>query len=303
MGWLMNGILDWLAQMVLGAFDGLISLITGSLLVSPDVTTLPQVIGLSGKSVWIVDTVFVLAFVAAGVLTTVSGGNERSRYQVKDLAPRMVVGFVAAHFSQVLLAQAITFTNALTAAFAQQPLNTSATAAMRSHISAASRDPATAFLAVIIGGVIVMLLATTAFQMITRFAGLLGLAIIAPVALACHALPATDTLARLWWRATAGCLIIPTLQAVTLTVGQWMLQDPRNVLAAYGLPGGDLVVLFVTMVVLWTTVRVPGLVRKFVGQPAGGGSNPLIAVLKIATVDQVTRLVPGSSKVLKAVRP
>ncbi|MBG6136139.1 hypothetical protein [Longispora fulva] len=303
MGFLFDGLLEWLTGMVLGAFDGLITMITGSLLVSPDVTGLPQVVALSGRSVWIVDTVFVLAFLAAGVLTVVSGGTERSRYHVKDLGPRLVVGFIAAHFSQLLCSRLVEVANAFTAAFAQQPLSKNATAAMRSHIVAASKDATTALLAVIIACVIVMLLASTAFQMIMRFSALLVLAILAPVAMACHALPATDSLARLWWRSFSGCLIIPALQALTLTAGQWMLEDPGNVLAAYALPGGDLTVLFIVMVVLWTTVRIPGLVGKLVGQPNGGRSNPIVAVLKIATVDQVTRLVPGSGKVLKAVRP
>ncbi|WP_412538700.1 hypothetical protein R8Z50_22950 [Longispora sp. K20-0274] len=303
MGFLLNSILDWLAGMVLGAFDWLVSLITGSLLISPDVTTLPQVVGLAGTSVWIVDTVFVLVFVAAGVLTVVSGGSERSRYQVKDLAPRLVVGFIAAHFSQLLLANAISVANAFTGAFASTPLHHGAAAAIRSHIAAASHDTATALLGLIIACIVVMLLAITTFQMITRFSLLLVLAIAAPIAMACHALPATDGLARMWWRTTAGCLIVPALQALTLTVGQWMLEDPSRVLAAYTLPGGDLMALFVVMVVLWMTVRVPGLVGKLVGQPSGGRSNPIVAILKIATVDQVTRRIPGSARVLQAVRP
>ncbi|WP_018352012.1 conjugal transfer protein TrbL family protein [Longispora albida] len=304
MDWLLNGILDWLTKMVLGTFDALIGLITGSLLVSPDVTTLPQVIGLSTRSVWVVDSIFVLAFVAAGALTMFSGGSERSRYHIKDLAPRLVVGFIGAHFSQVLISKGIEVANAITEALASQPMNSAAAKAMRSHIVAASKDPTTALLAIVIACIIVMLLAATTFQMIMRFAALLVMAIIAPLAMACHALPATEGLARLWWRQFAGCLATPVLQALCLTTGQWMLTDPSNMLAAYALPGGDVLQLFVVMVVLWMTVKVPGLVAKFAGQPAGGGkSNPIVALVKFATVQQVTKLVPGSSKILKAVRP
>jgi hypothetical protein len=54
----------------------------------------------------VVDTVFVLAFTAAGVLTVAAGGDERSRYTVKDLMPRLVVGFIAAHFSPMVCAPA-----------------------------------------------------------------------------------------------------------------------------------------------------------------------------------------------------
>src|SRR5262249_37313011 len=105
--WL-DAMLNWLAGGILNAFDAILSAITGGLLVNPDVTGLPQIQELTTRSVLVVDTVFVLAFIAAGALTMVSGGNERSRYTIKDLMPRLVVGFIAAHFSQLLVSQAIT---------------------------------------------------------------------------------------------------------------------------------------------------------------------------------------------------
>src|SRR5919198_230655 len=107
MGFLLNQILDWFAGLLLDCLNGLISAITHALLITPDVTSLPQVQALTGRSIWVVDTVFVLAFVAAGVLTMVAGGDEHSRYTVKDLMPRLVVGFIAAHFSQLLCSKLI----------------------------------------------------------------------------------------------------------------------------------------------------------------------------------------------------
>src|SRR5919112_3224446 len=116
MGLMLNGILDWLTGAVLEALAALIGAITTALLVTPDVTALPQVQALTGRSVAIVDTVFVLVFVAAGVLTMTAGGDERARYTAKDLLPRLVVGFVAAHFSQLGCATLIDLANAVTAA-------------------------------------------------------------------------------------------------------------------------------------------------------------------------------------------
>ena len=103
--------LNWVTTSILNCFDAIFSLIAKGLLITPDVTGLPQVQGLSGKSVWVVDTVFVLAFIAAGALTITAGGDERARYTAKDLAPRLVVGFIAAHFSQIFASQAITLAN------------------------------------------------------------------------------------------------------------------------------------------------------------------------------------------------
>src|SRR2546421_11179440 len=110
--WWLEKILDWFSHAILNSFDKLFSLIANGLLVSPDVTTLPQVQALIGRSVFIVDAVFVLAFITAGVLTMSAGGDERGRYTAKDLAPRLVVGFITAHFSPLLVGRALGLANA-----------------------------------------------------------------------------------------------------------------------------------------------------------------------------------------------
>src|SRR6266536_2158423 len=137
MGWFLDEINKWIAAAILNCFDALFGVITQALLVSPDVTVLPQVQALSGRSVWVVDTVFVLAFVAAGVLATTTGGDERARYTAKDLAPRLVVGFIAAHFSPVFVSQAIDLANGLVGGLAagNQP---GALDAIKTHLHAAS---------------------------------------------------------------------------------------------------------------------------------------------------------------------
>src|SRR5262245_919558 len=122
MGWLLDGILDWFAKAILACFDGLIDTITNALLKTPDVTTLPQVQALTGRSVLIVDLCFVLFFLAVGVLTMTAGGDERACYTAKDLIPRCIVGFVAAHFSQLWCAKLIELANALTAALTRDDL-------------------------------------------------------------------------------------------------------------------------------------------------------------------------------------
>src|SRR6266508_1821766 len=68
MDWLFNSILDWFAGVLLRTLDVVITMVGRALLVSPDVTALPQVKALAGRSVWVVDTVFVLAFLAAAAL-------------------------------------------------------------------------------------------------------------------------------------------------------------------------------------------------------------------------------------------
>jgi hypothetical protein len=126
--------------------------------------------------------------------------------------------------------------------------------------------------------------------LLTRFSVLLVLAAVAPLALACHALPQTEAVARIWWKAFGGCLITPVLQAFTLQAGQWMLEDSAHILPELGIPNdpGGVINLFIVVVLLWTTTRIPGLVRRYVTQ-GGPARNPLGAVVRVIVVQQVTR--------------
>ncbi|MEU6022615.1 conjugal transfer protein TrbL family protein [Micromonospora sp. NPDC047134] len=298
--WFLNQALDWLTEAILACLGAIFDLITGILLTTPKVTALPQVQALTGRSVWIVDTVFVLAFVAAGVLVMVAGGNEQSRYTVKDLLPRLVVGFTAAHFSQLICAQLIDLANALTGAVSDGSHDgDGAFAAVEGHLRAA-QDRAVPLLFLVLALVITVLVVTTAFQMIGRFVTLLVMTAIAPLALACHALPATDGVARLWWRAYGGCLAIPIAQAFLLTAGERMLLDPEAMLPVFGLPAdpGGTLNLLVVVVLLWTTVKIPGLMARWAGQ-SGRGMNTLGAVV---VVQQLARAVPGLNTLRRSIR-
>ena len=69
-----------------------------------------------------------------------------------------------------------------------------------------------------------------------------------------------------------------------------------------GLPAepGGVLNLFVVMVLLWTTVRVPGLMRRLV--TAGGrNTNVLGAVVRVVVVQQLGRAVPGLGRGVRAV--
>jgi hypothetical protein len=299
---ILDGFMDWTTTAILASFDGILTAIARFLLITPDVTGLPQVRALTGRSTWVVDTVFVLAFLAAGVLVMVAGDDERSRYTVKDLAPRLVVGFVSAHFSQLLCGLAIGVANGLTESLSEPGTTPDgAFTAIRTHVRAAADSEIPALLFAVIALLITVLLAATAFSLIVRLATLLVLTAAAPLALACHALPHTDGVARLWWRGYTGCLATPVLQAMTLQAGQWMLLDPRHLLPALGLPGdpGTVLNLFIVAVLLWYTVKIPDVVGRFVSQ-GGRGSGVLGTVVRVVVVQQLGRAVrvPGAARVV-----
>ncbi|MFC8845811.1 MULTISPECIES: hypothetical protein [unclassified Micromonospora] len=303
MGWFLDEAVGWLTEAILACLTTIFDLITGVLLTTPKVTVLPQVQALTGRSVWIVDTVFVLAFVAAGVMVMAAGGDEQSRYTVKDLLPRLVVGFTASHFSQLACAQLIDLANALTGAISGDHYDDGgAFTAIQNHLTAA-QDRMVPLLFLVLTVIITGLVVTCAVQVIGRFVTLLVMTSVAPLALACHALPATDGLARLWWRAYTGCLAVPVAQAFFLTAGERMLLDPAVMLPVFGLPvdpGGTLNLL-VVVVLLWTTVKIPGLMARWAGQPARG-ANVLGAAVRVVVVQQLTRAVPGLNTLRRTLR-
>jgi hypothetical protein len=160
-----------------------------------------------------------------------------------------------------------------------------------------ARDHTAALLFIVCLAIIVFLLAATACSVIVRFAVALVLTAVAPIALACHALPQTDPVARMWWRSYVTMLAVPVVQAFVLFAGQRMMLDTANTLPVLGLPfePGCVTNLFVVMVLLWTTVKVPGLMRRLATSGGGRNSNVLAAVVRVVVVQQITRglRIPG----------
>jgi hypothetical protein len=287
----MDGIVSWLLEFILDTFTTVLRIIENGLLSTPDVTALPQVKALTDRSVWVVDTLFVLVFTAAAAITMTAGSNERARYEVKDLIPRAVVGFIAAHFSPLFISQAIEVTNAFIGAFSVDRLDQSgALPAITRLVRGAGSSSAAPLLAAILIAVITVLMVSTAFGLLTRIAILLVLSAIAPIALALHALPQTDGLARLWWRTLGGCLLTPALQAFCLQAGAWMLLDPTNTLPLLGIRGDPFALanLLVVIMLLYLTVKVPTLVKKYLmrGAPT---TNIFAGAMKTAVVQNAAR--------------
>jgi hypothetical protein len=197
--------------------------------------------------------------------------------------------------------------NALAAALVRDDLagdgelRPSALTAVGNHLAAA-RDDTAALLFVVCVVIIVILLASTACSMLVRFAALLVLTAVAPLALACHALPQTDPVARLWWRSYGVALAIPIGQGLTLYAGHWMLVDSGAMLPDLGLPVEvtGTVNLLIVMVLLWTTVKVPGLMARHL---SGGGQRPNVLgmVARVVVVQQLSRAVPGLGRTARAV--
>ena len=295
-GCLMTGLVGWLAETVNALLGGLSAFLTSSIFVSPDVTVLPQVRAIAGNSALVVSACFILAVIAAGIAVML-GDSVETQYHLKQLMPRLVVGFVLSAFAVPLTGVLIDVANALTVAMAGEAApTTEAITFVRARVSSAMTDPSNALLIAVIGLLIVVLMFMLVGGWLARIGMLVILAGIAPVALACYATPWTQGAAGLWWRALLGCLATPALQAVAFSAGINLLIDPTsNLPILLGLPGSDTLNLLMVIVVLWTTIKIPSLMRRLVTQQ---GRTPNITglILRTVAVQGMTRglgRVPG----------
>ncbi|GAA1619297.1 hypothetical protein [Actinoplanes couchii] len=286
--WLYDGLIKWLAERVVDMLGALMSLLSDTLFRSPDVTVFPQVQQLAGRSLAVVNAVYVLAVVTAGVLQMIYG-TLQIRYQVKDLLPRLVVGLIAANFGLVLCQQLIEVANALSVALAGEAASGPQVVQwVQQRLLIAMVNPAAGILAVVLALLIVVMIYQLLVGLFLRIAVLIVVAGVAPVALACHGLPQTQPVAALWWRSLLGCLCVPGLQAAFFSTGVGLLLGP-----VYSLPhllglttsvGLEVVHLFAVLCLLVVTIRIPRMVARYVTQPRPDGSA---AVLVRAAAMQV----------------
>jgi hypothetical protein len=289
--WMMNGLVSWLAEKVTDLLGGLLAFLASSIFVSPDVTVLPQVTSIADKSALIVSACFILAIIAVGLAAMV-GDSIEMRYGIKELLPRLVVGFVLSTFAVPLTGVLIDIANTLTVSLTGTSApTTEAVTFVRARLASAMTDQSSALLMTIIGLLIVVLMFMLVGTWLVRIGVLVVLAGIAPVALACYATPWTQGAAQLWWRALLGCLATPALQAVAFSAGVDLLIDPKsNLPIVLGLPGSDAVNLMLVIVVLWVTIKIPGMVRRYATR--AGSPNAGAVLLRAVFIQGVTRHLP-----------
>jgi hypothetical protein len=290
-GWFGDQLLLWLLALTLEAIKALWGLLAGTALSTPDVTGLPQVQQITSRSLAVVNVGFVLAVITAGV-TVMTHETVQVRYGIGEMAPRLVLGWVAANFSMPICASLAELANALTGALTGEGVAAQGAFAQLLRVVAdAMNNPASAFLTLVIGLVIAVLTGMLLVAWLVRLGVLVVWVGIAPVALACHATPYTDGAARLWWRTGLACMGTVVLQALALHAALAIFLDPGANVPALGIPHDPTGTfnLFVVACLLWVTVRVPALMRRYVTR--GGGHNIAGAFVRLVLVQRLARMI------------
>lgn len=201
---------------------------------------------------------------------------------------------IAANFATPLCRALIETGNALTQALTGEPIASRASLGQLLRlVNDAVANPGNPLLIGVIALLLAVLVAMLLVAWIVRLITLIVLVGVAPAALACHALPYTDAAARLWWRAMLGCVSVVVLQALALHTTFSILLDPAANRPALGVPNDPTGVfnLFIVACLLWVTVRIPALVRRYV--MTGGPRSIAGDAVRLVVVQQLTRGLDG----------
>jgi hypothetical protein len=217
---------------------------------TPAVDAIPQITDTWALVRTVADGLFVVVFCAAGVLLMVAGGYD-SRYTAKVLVPRVVLAAIMANASLAICGALIQLDNALVTSLLGPAPGASVFAPLGALIASDGTPAQLVGIAVAVAAAVLALLLVAVY--LGRGLVLVLLACLAPIALASYALPQTDDLARLWWRAFTALLFVQVVQAALVAVAV-SLVGATDWLATSGtgIPSG----LFL-VVVLYLLFRLP----------------------------------------------
>jgi hypothetical protein len=231
----------WFTGLAMMAIPPVMDLFGKTLLTTPeiDAPAMTRVRSLWFASETIADTCFVVLVVIGGLLL-MSGHAVAPGTAAKDILARLLLAFVAANGSMLVLAQAIKLANGLAHAFVEYGAANADPhgAASLMNTWLAGNVATLGMLSGLITLVAVVLALIVVGGYIMRIAVTMMLVIAAPLALICHALPQTDGLARLWWRAISGMLAIQVAQSLLFATAVIVLSaKDGDTVPLIGIPG------------------------------------------------------------------
>ncbi|HTJ72603.1 MAG TPA: hypothetical protein VL551_34010 [Actinospica sp.] len=258
---------DWVASLVTDALNPVLSLLGSTVLSTPDVTTMPRVGEIWTTMAVLANSLYVL-FVLAGGAIVMTHETLQTRYALKDIAPRLFAGFLVGNASLALLGLIIHLADALSAGIMGQGLDPQQAGTALAHMITGSVLNTGGIFLSILGLVAAVMAVVLLVTYMVRVALMVLLAVAAPVALACHALPHTEGFARWWWRAVLGTLAVQLGQSLTLVTALRIFLDPGGQ-TSLGFPtGSGLTDLLVFITLFFILIKIPFWVGRSVFGPS-----------------------------------
>ncbi|REH28662.1 hypothetical protein BCF44_126104 [Kutzneria buriramensis] len=256
-------------MVVTAALNPVLDLLGHSLLATPDPSSLPRIGELWNASWQVVLTCYATVVVVAGLIV-MAHQTLQTRYRIREILPRLVLGVVAGAASMLLGTQAITIANALSGALLGDGLDPNSTAEALKNLylsGLASYGIVEQLLAVVFVIGLIAVLVTYVVRVVAVVILLAG----APLALMAHGLPQTEGIAFWWWRAFGGVLAVQVAQSLTLITALKVLLAPG--FTPLGPTSGGLVNLLIGLALVYVLVKEPFWILGAVRRHASGGRS------------------------------
>ncbi|CRK55156.1 Outer membrane protein, OmpA/MotB family [Alloactinosynnema sp. L-07] len=255
------------------ALNPLLDLLSKTLLTTPMPDSLPRVGELWDNSWQILLISYGLLVLLAGVIA-MGYQTVQTRHSIKELAPRLVVGFLAGALSLWVATKGIQIANALVAAIMGGGVDANSAGETLRNLVLSSLNGGIwiIFIGIFLAGMLVALLVTYVVRVAMTIILIAG----APLALMFHALPQTEGIAYWWWKAYGGCLAIQLGQSLTLITAMKVFLAPGG-FTLFGPTMSGLVNLLVALALMYILFKIPFWVLSSVR--GGGGRSGLIGSL------------------------
>ncbi|RAS58967.1 hypothetical protein C8D87_11620 [Lentzea atacamensis] len=274
-----EGITSFFSALVVGALNPLLQTVGETLLATPRLDQVPQIAELWESSRGIAVASYALLITVAG-LVLMTYQTLQTRTTIRETAPRIVVGFLAANLSLLLAGRAVEFANALSYALVADGVEPNAAAqqlaGMFANTVTSAATGGSIFNLLISLGIVVLLVALLGTYAV-RVAVTAALVAGAPLFLVLHGLQQTEGIARWWWRAFGGVLAIQVGQSLVLIVGLRVILSDGG-FTIFGPTQDNVLNLIVTGALLWILVKIPTWVMQRV--QLGGGRSFLGSLIR-----------------------
>ncbi|SDN15720.1 hypothetical protein SAMN04488074_1376 [Lentzea albidocapillata subsp. violacea] len=278
-----DGINSFFWALVVAALNSLLRLVAQTLLATPTLDQLPRIGELWESSRGIAVASYALLIMVAGIVL-MAYETLQARTTIRQTAPRIVVGFLAANLSLILAAKAIELANALSYALVGGGVDPSGAAqtlsALLTH-TVMNSITSSGFFGVLVGLGLVVLLVALIGSYVVRVALTAVLVAGAPLFLVCHGLEQTEGIARWWWRAFFGVLAVQVGQSLALITALRVFFAEGG-FTLFGPTPDGMVNLIATGGLIWILVKIPSWVMAHV--QLGGGRRSMLGSLVRAFV-------------------
>ncbi len=200
-------------DLVNAALSPILDLLGHTALTTPTLDQLPGIGELWDNSWQIVLACYGMLLLVAGIVV-MSHETVQARYSIKEIGPRIPIGFLASALSLFFAEKLIRLANALSAAVLGDGVNPpSVGSTLKDAVEGAVSG---GFFMILLALVLVVVGIALLIVYVFRVVITLILIVTGPLFLMCHCLPHTDGIARWWWKALGATLAIQVAQSLVL---------------------------------------------------------------------------------------